>query len=58
MLSDELTPAELEAWDELRAAERAAELARLRWQAISETPRRKSRLRLVDPVGEPCDARR
>lgn len=58
MRTDELTPAELEAWDELRAAERAAELARLRWQAISEAPRRKPRLRLVDPAGEPCDARR
>lgn len=58
MRPDELTPAELEAWDELRAAERAAELARLRWWAVSEAPRRRTRLRLVDPVGEPCDARR
>jgi hypothetical protein len=58
MLLDELTPAEQEAWDALRAAERAAELARLRWWAVSEAPRRRAHLRPVEPVGEPCDARR
>jgi hypothetical protein len=57
MLLDELTPAEQEAWEELRAAERAAELARLRWWAVSEAPRRKTRLRLVESVGETRDAR-
>jgi hypothetical protein len=64
MFADELSPAEREALDEIEEAERALELARLRFVAVASQnrgrSRRRGRLRIVgEPVdGEPCDARR
>lgn len=57
--SDELTPAEQEAWKEVHEAELALELAQLRLWTVSDQQRRPERghLRVIDG-GEPCDARR
>jgi hypothetical protein len=59
MLSDELTPAEQEAWDEVREAELALELAQLRLWTVTDQERRPARghLRVIDG-GEACDSRR
>lgn len=58
MLQSELTPAEREAWEELRDAERALELAQLRWLAVTEGPRRRLHLRLVEPISGERNANR
>jgi len=59
MLSDELTPAEQEAWREVQEAERALELAQLRLWTVANQERRRERghLRVIEG-GEPCEARR
>jgi hypothetical protein len=59
MLSDELTPAEQEAWREVREAEQALELAQLRlWTITSQQGRRERRHLHVIDGGMACDVRR
>jgi hypothetical protein len=59
MPSDELTPAEQEAWKEVHEAEQALELAQLRlWIVTDEQGRReRGHLHVIDG-GVACDARR
>ncbi len=59
MLSDELTPAEQEAWREVQEAERALELAQLRLWVVTDQQNRRERghLHVIDG-GAACDARR
>jgi hypothetical protein len=59
MYADDLTPAEQEAWDEVREAELALELAQLHWWTVTYEQRRPVRghLRVIDG-GQPCDGRR
>lgn len=59
MRTDELTPAELEAWREVQEAEQALELAQLRLWTVTDQQGRRERghLRVIDG-GQPCEARR
>jgi hypothetical protein len=61
MLLDNLTPAEQEAWNEVRDAELALELAQLRFWTVTDQQRRPARghLRIIDggrPTTPPADA--